>query len=565
MTDDTQQTPVAPNGLPVLPDPQKVVDEVLSVPQTPSSPTSDPTPVEAIPPELSPAPQPTPETVPPELVGAPSEPAPLSAPEEPKPIVDPTPAEPATPLSPTQPLTSPTVAEIPSEQSPTVSDAMTPNTPPTPQPTPALPATEEPPLAFATPTSTTTLTVSSPAFPPEPPLAASSTPPVPPSPLVGSQKGKKKGKGKKVLLTIVGVLFFMVGLVGVGGLYYYSQAKTGSIAVVLIDGAFRAVGGTIVNNNTGGTVGTHTVPTRGGGTTNVNTSGGSTSGSGSQGNTSGNTSSTYSGTGIATSNVAGGFGYNYDTGQPASQSDWNSSTANIAGTYISNGKRYLVQNPDTANAAALYNATTHNITNSQPGAVAPSIVATMPTQTPEEIAAMIAKGFTFVPGGIGCNDMPSRTNNGSDGYNGGSGPESGPVDCNIPHWTTCAAGTTGVQGVGCVTNTTKTTTTTTTNSSTPTLACSSLTKNTADADITIGKTLTLTCAGATTPADVATISYNFRYSIDTGSWTTLTNKTATTAELTVAKAGTYSVECQACATINGTKTCDPNWQGATTP
>ena len=560
MTDDTQQTPVTPNGLPTLPDPQKVVDEVLSVPQTPSSPTPDPTPVVEPAPEISPAPQPTPETVPPELVGAPSEPVPLPATEELKPTVDPVPLEQPAPVPAPQPPVSPTLPETIAEQSALASDAPSPAVSSTLQAS-TTPTTEEPPLAFATPPSTTPSTTPPPAFPPEPPLAASSTPPVLPSPLVGSQQGKKKGKGKKVLFTIVGVLFFMVGLVGIGGFYYYSQAKTGTIAMVLIDGVYRAVGGTIVNNNTGGTVGGHTVPTRG-----TTTNGGSTAGSGSQGNTSGNTSNTYNGTGIATSNVAGGFGYNYDTGQPASQSDWNSSTANIAGTYISNGKRYLVQNPDTANAAALYNATTHNITNSQPGAVASSIVATMPTQTPEEIAAMIAKGFTFVPGGIGCNDMPSRTNNnGSDGYNGGSGPESGPVDCAIPHWTTCAAGTTGVQGVGCVTNTTKTTTTTTTTSSTPTLACSSLTKNTADPDITIGKTLTLTCAGATTPADAATISYNFRYNIDTGSWTTLTNKTATTAELTIAKAGTYSVECQACATINGTKTCDPNWQGATTP
>lgn len=86
---------------------------------------------------------------------------------------------------------------------------------------------------------------------------------------------------------------------------------------------------------------------------------------------------------------------------------------------------------------------------------------------------MINKGFTFVPGGVGC-DVSGRSGSGNDGFNAGAGPESsGGVDCGISHWTTCASGTIGEQGLGCVG--TSTTATTTTNSTTPTASCSSVT------------------------------------------------------------------------------------------
>lgn len=109
------------------------------------------------------------------------------------------------------------------------------------------------------------------------------------------------------------------------------------------------------------------------------------------------------------------------------------------------------------------------------------------------------------------------------------------------------------------------TTTTTTKTVAPTMSCNILT-STPDVKTTnpaIGNTITFTCAGSVVPASAGTLSYKFRYSINSGTVTTLTNKTATTAELTIAACGSYSVECQACATLNGTLTCDPIWTGAT--
>lgn len=79
----------------------------------------------------------------------------------------------------------------------------------------------------------------------------------------------------------------------------------------------------------------------------------------------------------------------------------------------------------------------------------------------------------------------------------------------------------------------------------------------------VGGKLTFTCAGTVTPATSGTLSYKFRYSINSGSYVSMTNKTTTTAELTIAACGTYKVQCQACATLNGVLTCDPTWTGAT--
>lgn len=99
----------------------------------------------------------------------------------------------------------------------------------------------------------------------------------------------------------------------------------------------------------------------------------------------------------------------------------------------------------------------------------------------------------------------------------------------------------------------------------PTMSCTGLTSVpalTPTAPV-IGTKLTFTCAGVVTPATAGTLSYKFRYSINTGAITALANKTPTTAELTIAACGTYSVECQACATLNGVLKCDPIWTGAT--
>jgi hypothetical protein len=99
--------------------------------------------------------------------------------------------------------------------------------------------------------------------------------------------------------------------------------------------------------------------------------------------------------------------------------------------------------------------------------------------------------------------------------------------------------------------------------SAPVMACIGITRNPATGAIGIGDTVTVTCNGSVTPPTAGTLSYKFRYSINNGAFTTLTNKTATTAELTVAACGSYKVQCQACATLNGVLTCDPVWTGAT--
>jgi plastocyanin len=91
------------------------------------------------------------------------------------------------------------------------------------------------------------------------------------------------------------------------------------------------------------------------------------------------------------------------------------------------------------------------------------------------------------------------------------------------------------------------------------MACTGLT--TSKANPSIGDTVTFTCAGNVVPAGTA-VTYRFRYSTNGGTtWTGLTNATATTASMTITACGTYSVQCQACATLNGKLTCDPFWVG----
>lgn len=104
---------------------------------------------------------------------------------------------------------------------------------------------------------------------------------------------------------------------------------------------------------------------------------------------------------------------------------------------------------------------------------------------------------------------------------------------------------------------------TTTTDTTATMACTGITR-TPTTEPVIGGKVTFTCAGTVTPSTAGTLSYKFRYSLNSGTLTPLANKTATTAELTIAACGSYSVQCQACATLNGVLTCDPTWIGATT-
>lgn len=74
----------------------------------------------------------------------------------------------------------------------------------------------------------------------------------------------------------------------------------------------------------------------------------------------------------------------------------------------------------------------------------------------------------------------------------------------------------------------------------------------------IGDVVSFTCSGTVTPSTAGTLSYKYRYSINGGTYIPMTSNT-----LTVAACGTYSVQCQACATLDGVLTCDPTWTGAT--
>lgn len=97
----------------------------------------------------------------------------------------------------------------------------------------------------------------------------------------------------------------------------------------------------------------------------------------------------------------------------------------------------------------------------------------------------------------------------------------------------------------------------------PTMSCTGITRTPTTASPLVGSKLTFTCAGVVTPPSAGTLSYKFRYSLNSGAVVALPNKTATTAELTLTACGSYSVQCQACATLNGVLTCNPTWTGAT--
>lgn len=96
----------------------------------------------------------------------------------------------------------------------------------------------------------------------------------------------------------------------------------------------------------------------------------------------------------------------------------------------------------------------------------------------------------------------------------------------------------------------------------PTLMCDGLTRTPTTTPV-IGDKLTFTCTGSSVPAGAVALTYKFRSAIDGGVWSSLTNKTATTAEMTINACGTYKVQCQACGTISGAVVCDPVWTGAT--
>ena len=98
---------------------------------------------------------------------------------------------------------------------------------------------------------------------------------------------------------------------------------------------------------------------------------------------------------------------------------------------------------------------------------------------------------------------------------------------------------------------------TTTTTDSPTMACTGLTRTPVTAP-SVGQAVTFTCVGSVTPSTAGTLSYKYRYSLNSGAYLPMTSNV-----LTIAACGSYSVQCQACATLNGVLTCDPTWTGAT--
>lgn len=96
----------------------------------------------------------------------------------------------------------------------------------------------------------------------------------------------------------------------------------------------------------------------------------------------------------------------------------------------------------------------------------------------------------------------------------------------------------------------------------PTLACTGLSKDKADSDITKGTKVNFTCIGAATPANAVNLTYQFRIRKDGAAWTTL-SATANKASYTVNDYGDYDVQCHACGQIDNASVCHPVWTGAT--
>ncbi|TXH62559.1 MAG: hypothetical protein E6Q84_01010 [Thiothrix sp.] len=92
----------------------------------------------------------------------------------------------------------------------------------------------------------------------------------------------------------------------------------------------------------------------------------------------------------------------------------------------------------------------------------------------------------------------------------------------------------------------------------PVISCTGLSK-TPTAPV-MGSKVVFTCSGKITPSTAGSLNYEFVYKINGGSFKNLSNKTPTTAELTVSACGEYTVHCRVCATINGKKQCDPIWK-----
>lgn len=93
---------------------------------------------------------------------------------------------------------------------------------------------------------------------------------------------------------------------------------------------------------------------------------------------------------------------------------------------------------------------------------------------------------------------------------------------------------------------------------TESLVCVSLTKDVATPRV--GDELTFVCRGRHSAN--GNLSYDFRYRVGNGAFTSLTAN-ANSATLTVDRPGVWEVQCRACGTVNGRRVCSASWQGAT--
>lgn len=421
----------------------------------------------------------------------------------------------------TNPVVAPLAPLAPLTQNEPVVDPI-----PTPAPTPAptsVPMGDDTPLAFAMPSSTPTQTVEPMPNPVLETQQSSYLPPVPPAPTMAPEMPKKKSK---VGVVVVGILL-MVMAVG-GGVWGYSQFNAGNTKQVAIASPLPQASAEVpmiarLVEDTGKAIVKQTPQQekKGGGQVESKKH-----------------------PGLAITVPAGAL-----------------EAADEIATMIDAG--YAACNAKNQGKDCLNNAD--------------AIAALKVLAVAEGAKRDCANGYMY--NGTECVGNPTTTTCGRNidtgapvccDSNSTCEGEGESIVCEPPGRKECKTGT-GADAVWCTMEAnsswcggSKTGTGDKTNKTSPTMSCSAMTYTPTTTPV-IGSKLTFTCAGAVVPATAGTLSYKFRYSINSGTAVALANKTATTAELNIAACGTYSVECQACATLGGVLTCDPIWTGATTP
>ena len=453
-----------------------------------------------------------------------------------------------------------------------------------PTPPPAPPSKQDIPLAFATPPVSTpeeTVPPKPVMTPPPMPPISTAPPPVMPEGLKPQKMVKpKKSNKKKVIGVVAGVVLLLTTVVGglVGYAYY-----TGNPAIIAgIDGGYFGGG-------SGGGGGDIDQPSGGGGSTGGGGGGGSTGDGGAGGgidggifggggSQSGGGGGAGTGTGDGSSDDSGGGG-GIDQGD--SKDELKSQCEQDGANWVdvgasSNGCRYPFgtspQNPPSEwcddKSAGEY-LCTRDFTRTE-GALAGNNALVCDGSGESKAVDLGDACSPSVLVGGSCVGLYRQSD--GESHNGAFVGCNGTQNCFCPDTSTPLGG--GFTG-GTVTchndyandscgrdfnvTTGTTTTTTTTDDTTPTLACTSLTKDIAAP--AIGDELVFTCTGAVSPEGATTLAYDFRYRRDAGEWFDLTATGANTS-FTIALAGEYEVQCRACGTISNASVCDPTWVGA---